>query len=122
MSEWYMDSSLLEEDVDLLIIDRTNKIESYAINLSFAILNEALYDLSKKGEIRDEAIEWFNKDDYDYAFSFINIANNLNLDPSAVRDKIKNDSESMLAFRKRPLRGRIDGDDVGEDCALDDVA
>jgi hypothetical protein len=126
MSEWYMDSALLQEDVDVLIIERTNKIESYGINLSFAILNEALYDLSKEGIARDEAIEWFEKDDYQYPFSFINIANNLNLDPIAIRDKIKKDCGSMLAFRKRTSypnqRGDHGGHDTCEDGTFDDIA
>jgi hypothetical protein len=100
MSEWYMDPFLMEEDNDILIINNRNTIESYGLNLAFAILNEALYDLRKEGSTKEEAISWFYNNDTGYVFSFINIADSFDLDPSAIRAMIEK-NRPMLAFRKR---------------------
>lgn len=109
MSQWSLDPFLLEEDPDVIIIDNLNVIESPELTLAFAILNEALHDLQlDDGPKRREAIDWFFEDQYEYTFSFINIANNFNLDPSAVRAMIRS-GETNAAFRKRRRREQGDG-------------
>ena len=98
--DWYMDPQLMEVDTDLIIFENSIKIDSPCLALSFAILNEALYDLTKEGLPRQEALAWFFEDDYSYPFSFVNIANNFNINPEAVRDKIYSTTDN-IAYRKR---------------------
>jgi hypothetical protein len=98
--DWYMDPALMEPDEDLMIIENRASLDSPCLALSFAILNEALYDLTKEGAVRQEARQWFHTDDYVHPFSFVNIANNFNLDVQAIRLRIDS-TEKNISFRKR---------------------
>ena len=95
-----MDPQLMEVDTDLIIFENSIKIDSPCLALSFAILNEALYDLTKEGLAKQEALAWFSENDYSYPFSFVNIANNFNINPEAVRDRIYSTTNN-IAYRKR---------------------
>ena|SRR5215813_7669701 len=66
------------------------------LKLRAAVLENAFHDLNRQAVVTDgryyrlqaEVREWFESDDRDWPFSFVNLCDDLGLDPKAVRGRL----------------------------------